>query len=529
MAVDDSKTSPCGAADHVPPRPDSRAGLSRIAYRITTQPGAFERMLWRLPRKALTDPETGEVRYPLNALRTRDLEDPTISLVDAYAMACDVVSFYSERVANEGFIGTATQRRSVLELARMIGYELAPGVAASTHLAFTVEDADDPYRVVQIDAGVQAMSIPHEKGKLPQIFETAEEITARAEWNDIHLRTKRPQNLVLYDNLSDGDDTGNGTLYFFDLDNSFDEAVLADLDLITIETENELAPFHPLTRRLDLPASLAKRIEDKKTNDEIEPVLYALPINEVCLAGLGLNLRKGTRILAVGQATADDAPVTALPLRVVSATEDRAFGLTKVVLTRSGQAPEKVRRSPPFRLPKLLFGVMPAVREPLGTQTLETHVRGKTWSGDSLTALVQSQAWQRTKIMTLIRLLVLPPPEQDDGDDIALGLHVMRDSAGFFGAAAPLWDTLDYGKEKDDKGGGSGIVIRANLPGNPNKGPYTHNWDAENPNTVWMDGLGDHRERQGWLARPARDPCRRRVPRRLRHHGQGDRGRFQDR
>jgi hypothetical protein len=476
MAADDNKPSPCGDTDHMPRRPNNKAGLSQIAYRIMTQPEAFDRMLWRLPRKALPDPKTGDLGYPLAALRTRDLEDPTISLIDAYAMACDVLAFYSERVANEGYIGTATQRRSVLELARMIGYELAPGVAASAYLAFTVEDSDDPYRVVEIGSGVQAMSIPHEKGKLPQVFETVEEITARAEWNDIHARTERPQNLVLYHNLADDDDADNGTLYLFDLDNSFGAEALADPDLVTIATGEALAPFHPLTRRLDLPAALAKRIDDHATNTEIDPVLYALPVNEVCLAGLGLNLRKGTRMLAVGRASADEAPVTAIPLRVVEATEDRAFGLTKVVLTRSGQAPDKVRRSPPFLLAKLVLGTMPLAREPLGTQAIETHVRGKSWSGDGLTALVQSQAWQRTKMMTLIRLLVLPPPEADDGDDVALGLHVMRDSAGLFGATAPLWDTLDYGtvdKVKD-------------------KGPYTHNWDGISPNTIWMDGLGNH-------------------------------------
>ena len=57
------------------------------------------------------------------------------------ACVADVLTFYQERIANEGFLRTATERRSVLELARAIGYELKPGVAASVHLAFTVEDA----------------------------------------------------------------------------------------------------------------------------------------------------------------------------------------------------------------------------------------------------------------------------------------------------------------------------------------------------------------------------------------------------
>jgi hypothetical protein len=477
MAGKSKTPSPCGGPDHDPRRPENRAGLSQITYRITTQPEAFDRMLWRLPRHKVTDPETGDTLYPLDRLRTRDLADPTISLIDAYAMACDVVSFYSERIAQEGYLGTAMQRRSVLELARMIGYELAPGVAAGTHLAFTVEDSDDPYRTVEIGAGVQAMSIPHKKDAMPQIFETVEKITARAEWNDIHARTERPQNLVLYNNLADEEDVINGTLYLFDLDNSFGEEALIDPDLVTITNEAGLGNYHPLTRRLDLPAALTERIKDHDTNPEIDPLLYALPVNEVCLSGLGLNLRPGTRMLAVGQGSQDGDPVTAIPLRVVSAIEDRAFKITKVLVTRNGTAPEKVRRAPPFRLPMLLVGTMPTERLPLDTKTLELNVRGKSWSGDGLSALVQSQSWQRTKIMTLIRLIVLPPPEEDDGDDVALGLHVMRDSSGFFGSTAPLWLTLDFS--------------------NGSKGPYDRNWDGGTgplegtPNTIWMDAKGD--------------------------------------
>ena len=48
----------------------------------------------------------------------------------ACACVADVLGFYQERIANEGYLRTATERRSVLELARTIGYELKPGVAA---------------------------------------------------------------------------------------------------------------------------------------------------------------------------------------------------------------------------------------------------------------------------------------------------------------------------------------------------------------------------------------------------------------
>ena len=63
----------------------------------------------------------------LQALSTRERSDPALALLDAWAGVLDVLSFYQERLLNEGFLRTATERRSVLELARAIGYELRPG------------------------------------------------------------------------------------------------------------------------------------------------------------------------------------------------------------------------------------------------------------------------------------------------------------------------------------------------------------------------------------------------------------------
>ena len=40
-----------------------------------------------------------------------------MALIDACACVADVLTFYQERIANEGFLRTATERRSVLELA----------------------------------------------------------------------------------------------------------------------------------------------------------------------------------------------------------------------------------------------------------------------------------------------------------------------------------------------------------------------------------------------------------------------------
>src|SRR5690606_178355 len=105
--------------------------------------------------------------------------------------------FYQERIANEGFLRTAKERLSVKELARSIGYELRPGVAASTFLAFTLEDAQGAPERTVVDSGTKVQSIPG-PGETPQIFETVERIEARPEWNKLRPRTVEKQGL---DNL----------------------------------------------------------------------------------------------------------------------------------------------------------------------------------------------------------------------------------------------------------------------------------------------------------------------------------------
>src|ERR1035438_8476224 len=78
-----------------------------------------------------------------DASGSRDLavpfRDPAIALLDAWAVVADVLTFYQERIANEGYLPTATERRSLLELARLVNYTLRPGVSASVYLAFTVQ------------------------------------------------------------------------------------------------------------------------------------------------------------------------------------------------------------------------------------------------------------------------------------------------------------------------------------------------------------------------------------------------------
>jgi hypothetical protein len=151
----------------------NRPGLTAIAYRVGTHPTFKSSMLAAL---------SNFTRPALDGLTTREDDDYSIALLDASAMLADVLTFYQERIANESYLRTATERRSLLELARLIGYERRPGVAAHTYLAFTLDDAPGAPTRTTIDTGLKVQSVPG-PGETPRTFETVEKIEARVEWN----------------------------------------------------------------------------------------------------------------------------------------------------------------------------------------------------------------------------------------------------------------------------------------------------------------------------------------------------------
>jgi len=156
--------------------------LPALVYRVGTHGSFKATMLTNLTE-----------RRGLGQLASRDNDDPSIALLDASSLMLDVLTFYQERILNEGYLRTAVERRSVLELARQIGYELAPGVAASTYLAFILESAVGAPGKATIPIGTRVQSLPAQDEK-PQSFETVEAISARAAWNEMK---PKPTELVL--------------------------------------------------------------------------------------------------------------------------------------------------------------------------------------------------------------------------------------------------------------------------------------------------------------------------------------------
>lgn len=164
-----------------------------LQYRIGGRVSFLRRLLAALPASEVRGRD-GTVRRPLASLDALPDGDPTRALLDAAATLGDILTFYQERIANEGFLRTATERRSILELGRALGYELPPGVVASGYLSFTIDGNPTSAGRSRIPAGTAARSLPAPEAQ-PQTFETSQEIEARAAWNELRPQLVEPPRL----------------------------------------------------------------------------------------------------------------------------------------------------------------------------------------------------------------------------------------------------------------------------------------------------------------------------------------------
>ncbi len=176
----DANLKPCGCCEPpaaaTPEEITNRPGLPAIRYRVASYASFRQAMLQAIAHK----PE-------LDGWAARTKDDYGIALLEMWAYVGDILTFYQERIANEVFLRTALLRESVLRLAALLDYQPAPGVAATAHLAFTLEKD----KQVQIPEALLVQSVPGQDEK-PQKFETIEEIAADARLNQVRV-FPRPQ------------------------------------------------------------------------------------------------------------------------------------------------------------------------------------------------------------------------------------------------------------------------------------------------------------------------------------------------
>jgi hypothetical protein len=100
---------------------------------------------------------------------TWSVSDPTDigdALLETFAYLGDILSFYTDRMASEGFLGTASQRASVLQIASMLGYAPTPSSAATVSLSLTNNNTSG---TLNIPAGTQVASTTVVDGQSTQV------------------------------------------------------------------------------------------------------------------------------------------------------------------------------------------------------------------------------------------------------------------------------------------------------------------------------------------------------------------------
>lgn len=168
-----------GAAENPP-------GRSVLRYRSGIFESFVEQMLDRclvlsVERRSREGPDAAS---PLRFIHLNMAEPDhwLVALVKSWATVADVLSFYTERMIQEGYLRTAVEDLSVYELVRMIDYHPRPGVAGSAEVALTISEVKGLPEELRLPPGLVIRSVPP-PGSEPQTFETIEPLDARAAWN----------------------------------------------------------------------------------------------------------------------------------------------------------------------------------------------------------------------------------------------------------------------------------------------------------------------------------------------------------
>lgn len=166
----------CPAPPVFPKTIFNRPGLSRIDYRIGTYAELRAHIL-----------DTLDKSTALQTWTHRGVDDPAIAFVESASIVADILTFYQSLYANEAYLATAQWRESIVDLARLLGYRLAPGLGGEGTFAIGIKPTSKAVTVPQ-GFGLKAQI---EGGDKPADFETSEAITAYAHLSRFHFYRPR--------------------------------------------------------------------------------------------------------------------------------------------------------------------------------------------------------------------------------------------------------------------------------------------------------------------------------------------------
>jgi len=127
--------------------------------------------------------EFSALRYP--EWQERSEADFGVMFLEALASVADDLSYQQDRIAAEAWIDTATERRSLVRLARLVDYE--PRVATAAHALLRFDMAESPGQSIPAGLGVSAIA----PDGMPVDFETGAglgdttDYPAHPSWNAI--------------------------------------------------------------------------------------------------------------------------------------------------------------------------------------------------------------------------------------------------------------------------------------------------------------------------------------------------------
>ena len=119
----------------------------------------------------------------LPAWTERSEADLGMVLVELFAATADTLSYLQDRVANEAFLSTALQRRSVAGHLALIGYQMDDGAAALTYLQFQVSAA----QTLPANPGFKVSNQPTASSSPILVFETLGEAVLNPASNAMSL------------------------------------------------------------------------------------------------------------------------------------------------------------------------------------------------------------------------------------------------------------------------------------------------------------------------------------------------------
>jgi hypothetical protein len=121
----------------------------------------------------------------LPAWTERSEADIGMMLLELFAATADNLSYMQDRVANEAFLSSATQRRSVAGHLALLGYQMDEGASAYTWLQFQVNTV----HTLPGDPGFKVSNKPSSDAEPVIVFETLGTATLDPKHNEMRLYT----------------------------------------------------------------------------------------------------------------------------------------------------------------------------------------------------------------------------------------------------------------------------------------------------------------------------------------------------